>query len=172
MRYSHSPNLPSSTGRWKRLVSLAKMLKWNSHTTGYFPSYLRSSWLLYNPLWLPAGWLPCAIPWWPAPSPCPPGSQCPRSRSRCSRWASPRSRRSWWKSERKCWWRCWGFHCSGWETTSHSGTWGCCHQASHEAEENVAFFPPSKKRNQNHPFQEGADFTDTEFLGILDYSYQ
>lgn len=116
---------------------------------------------------LPAGWLPCAIPWWPAPSPGPPGSRCPRSRSRCSRWASPRSRRSWSKSERKCWWTCWGFHCSGWETMSHSGTWGCCHQASHEAEENVGFSPPSKKRNQYHLLQEGANFTDTEFLGIL-----
>lgn len=120
----------------------------------------------------PAGWLPCAIPWWPAPSPCPPGSRCRPSRSRCSRWASPRSRRSWLKSGRRCWWRCWGCHCSGWETRSHSGTWGCCHQASHEAEENVGFFPPRKKSNQHRPLQEGAGFTDTEFFRILYYSYQ
>lgn len=54
MRYSHSPNLPSSTGWWEWLISLTKMLKWNSHNTGYSPSYLRSSSLTYNPLWHPS----------------------------------------------------------------------------------------------------------------------
>lgn len=169
MRQSHSPNLPSSTGWWEWLLSLSQMFKWSSPSTGHPPSYVGGWWVSCNPLGQPSSsrGLPWAIPWWPAPSPCPPGSRCRQSRSRCSRWVSPRSRRSWWKSGRKCWWRCWGFHCSDWETTSHSGTWGCCHQASHEAEENVGFFPPGKKSNQYCLLQQGANFTDTELLGIL-----
>lgn len=50
---------------------------------------------------------------------------------------------------------------------SHSGTWGCCHQAFHEAEGNVGFFPPSMKRNQYHLLQNVAYFTGTEFLRFI-----